>query len=393
LNVNAIAAAAPAGARGGTAPGRLFLPDLLKAVACVLIVWHHLAFYGPMSDVAQPLAPRLMSWLFDHARIAVQVFLVVSGYLTASQLAPTGEAASLSPWPLILRRYRRLVTPLLAALVLALVAAAAVRPWLAHSSVPGVPTWPQLLVHGLLLQDVLGIEALSAGVWYVAIDLQLYILAVLLLTLSGRAGQRLPPARRSHLAAGLVTLLALLSLLWWNRQPALDATGLYFWGAYGLGMLAFWASRSPRPVAGVLALAIVGGAALALDYRTRIAVALVTALLLAAGLAGRATGTAAAQPQPAWRSSVVGLARISYSVFVVHFSVCLVTNAVVNRYWPAQPVVNALGMGAAFLLSLLAGHLLHAGVERHPATWARVLAWQAAFLVTGAALAGLAAVA
>jgi hypothetical protein len=80
-------------------------------------------------------------------------------------------------------------------------------------------------------------------------------------------------------------------------------------------------------------------------------------------------------------------------VFVVHFSVCLVTNAMVNRYWPAQPVVNALGMGAAFLLSLLAGHLLHAGVERHPATWARVLAWQAAFLVTGAALAGLAAVA
>lgn len=388
--MNTLAAAATAGVRDGPVSGRLFLLDVLKAFSCVAIVWHHLAFYGPMSDVAQPLAPRLIGWLFDHARIAVQVFFVVSGYLTASQLAPLGAATPLSPGPLILRRYRRLVTPLLAALVLALLAAAVVRPWLAHPSVPGVPTWPQLLAHGLLLQDVLGIEALSAGVWYVAIDLQLYMLAVLLLTLSGRVGQRWP-ALRQNLAAGLVTLLALLSLLWWNRQPALDATSLYFWGAYGLGMLAFWSSRSPRPVAGALALAALGGAALALDYRTRIAVALVTALLLAAGLAGRATGAAAVPRQSAWRRGVAELARISYSVFVAHFSVCLLTNAVVSRYWPAQPLVNALGMGAAFLLSLLAGRLLHAGVESRPATWTRVLAWQATFLVSGAVLAGLAA--
>jgi len=31
--------------------GRSFLLDLLKAAGCVLIVLHHLAFYGPMSDV------------------------------------------------------------------------------------------------------------------------------------------------------------------------------------------------------------------------------------------------------------------------------------------------------------------------------------------------------
>ena len=31
--------------------------DTLKGAACIAIVWHHLAFYGPMSDVALPLAP------------------------------------------------------------------------------------------------------------------------------------------------------------------------------------------------------------------------------------------------------------------------------------------------------------------------------------------------
>ena len=49
------------------------LIDTLKGLACIAIVWHHLAFYGPMSDVALPLAPNLIAWLYDHARLAVQV--------------------------------------------------------------------------------------------------------------------------------------------------------------------------------------------------------------------------------------------------------------------------------------------------------------------------------
>ena len=64
--------------------------DTLKGAACIAIVWHHLAFYGPMSDVALPLAPNLIAWLYDHARLAVQVFLVLGGYLAASSLAPQG---------------------------------------------------------------------------------------------------------------------------------------------------------------------------------------------------------------------------------------------------------------------------------------------------------------
>jgi hypothetical protein len=35
--------------------------DTLKALACQLIVLHHLAFYGPMSDHAYSLAPDLIS--------------------------------------------------------------------------------------------------------------------------------------------------------------------------------------------------------------------------------------------------------------------------------------------------------------------------------------------
>ena len=46
------------------------LIDIFKALACALIIWHHLAFYGPMSDAVLPLFPRLLSWLYDYGRRA-----------------------------------------------------------------------------------------------------------------------------------------------------------------------------------------------------------------------------------------------------------------------------------------------------------------------------------
>ena len=58
-----------------------------------------------MSDVIQPFLPGLTSWLFDYGRMAVQVFLVVGGFLAASSLAPRGEAAFSQPGRLIFRRY------------------------------------------------------------------------------------------------------------------------------------------------------------------------------------------------------------------------------------------------------------------------------------------------
>lgn len=359
---------------------RLFALDLLKALGCLLIVWHHLAFYGPMSDIAYPLAPGAIAWLYDHARMAVQVFLVVGGFLTAAQLAPDGAARLAQPGRLILRRYLRLALPLMAALVLAVAAAAVVRPWLDHASVPAAPSLGQLLAHGLLLQDLLGVEALSAGVWYVAIDLQLYALAVLLLGLGAAWRGAQGPAWRGALP---VLVLAALSLLWWNRLPVLDATALYFFGAYGLGMLAYWLGRSRRPLWGALALAALGAVALSLDFRTRIALALAAALLLVWVAALPSDWPATGAAPPAWRRAASALARMSYSVFLVHFPVGLLVNALVAHVWPAHALANALGMVAAFVLALAAGWLLHQGVERRRASLRAVLAAQAGLLLSG----------
>lgn len=326
--------------------------DALKGLACVLIVWHHLAFYGPMSDVVHGAAPGLMDWLYTYGRMAVQVFLVVAGFLAACSLAPQGKASFQQALRLILKRYRRLALPLVVAVLIAVMVAALVRPWLPHPSVPDAPTLWQLLSHLFLLQDLLGEEALSAGIWYVAIDLQLFAISVAILTLAPRERQR-----------WLVLALAAASLLLFNRYAGLDMTGLYFFGAYALGMLAWWASRSERPERWLLAIVALGALALLLDFRGRLLVAVVVALGLV--WMQRSPWPARWLQQP-W---LLWLGQVSYSVFLIHFAVCLLVNAVITYVWPTQVMANALGMLAAFGLSLLAGKALYLGVEarRRPA--------------------------
>src|SRR5688572_9991536 len=96
--------------------------DLIKVVACNLIVLHHLAFYGPMADQARPLAPGLFDWLADQARIAVHE------YLAAKSLSQPGAFAP-GLLPVVLRRFARLAPPFTVAMVLAVVASALASVW------------------------------------------------------------------------------------------------------------------------------------------------------------------------------------------------------------------------------------------------------------------------
>ena len=335
------------------------LIDVLKGLSCVLIVWHHLAFYGPMSDAALPLAPQLIGWLYDYGRLAVQVFLVVAGYLAASGLAPRGTARFKHPWAQIGRRYGRLATPYLLALAVSMLVAAAVRPWFSHASVPDAPHLLQVLAHVLLLQGLLGQDALSAGVWYIAIDFQLFVLTVLGLALARWAQQHLRMA--APLGAVGVLGLVLASLLYFNLDSTLDDTALYFFGSYGLGMLAFWAGRSGQARGWLAALALVGLVALLAEFRSRIATAVAVALWL-----GAATAWPRLQEHFRGAAWLRSLGQMSYSVFLIHFPVCLLVNAVVHEIWPHHPWINLLGMAAAFGLSLGAGALLYRYVETRP---------------------------
>jgi peptidoglycan/LPS O-acetylase OafA/YrhL len=334
------------------------LINLLKAVAAQLIVLHHLAFYGPMADYARPLLPETIDWLGDTARIAVQVFLVIGGFLAAKSLSPGGQAGLANPRAALWRRYVKLAPPFVAATLLAALATAWAGAWMTHDSISAPATFAQLCAHAVLLHGVLGYESLSAGAWYVAIDFQLYAALAAMLWLAGRVAgtRRLPWLMPCAVAAGIA-----LSLLYFNLDAGWDDWAPYFFGSYGLGVMAWWAgdrSRKGGSVAALVALAVLPVlAALVVDFRERIALALAVAcaLFLFGRIRTSARGLAA--------SAASSLGRISYAVFLVHFPVCLVVNAAFTRYVPAEPHWQLPGMLAAWAASLAAGALFHRWVE------------------------------
>lgn len=369
--------------------------DQTKGLACLLIVCHHLAFYGPMSDVVKPVATGLMDWLFEYARMAVQVFLVLGGYLAAAGLAPQGAARHAQVLPLLGKRFVRLVLPFAVALAVTMVVTELVRNMgFVHDSMSDAPSWGQLLAHLFLLHGVGGWESLSAGVWYVAIDFQLYATAALWIWLCQRLGwvpladasaSASPRRWPSLLQLGVVALAA--GSMWvWNLDSDLDNWAIYFWGAYGLGMMAWWATHSPLALGRwvwAAAMLVLGAVALWVEWRTRIALALVTALVLAlAGAIPWPTRVA----QFRW-APLQQLGQMSYSVFLIHFSMCLLVNAVWHLLWPQGVLVNSIGLVVAVALSVAAGRLLYRTVESQSASWLQLLRWQAGTMGVGAAVA------
>ncbi len=339
-----------------SATTRLPVIDVLKVVAAQAIVLHHFALYGPMSDYARPLAPHLIDALAEHARLAVQVFLVIGGFLAARALAPDGSPADIKLLRSLRKRWLRLGGPYWVALILALLAAEVARHWANLSHTPAAPSFVQVLANALMLQDVLGMPALSAGFWYVAIDLQLF--ALMLCLMWGLRKINLEACAILTVAIGTAVSLCVL-----NTDPSLDAWGPYFFGAYGLGALAWWSATSQdRPARRwLLLMLMIGLTALALMtlWRSRIALAGLTACVLAM----------CSGPGSAWSSgriphALAWLSDRSYALFLVHYPVCLIFNATAERWLPHTPGVQAAALLATWVASMLASQLLYTRVER-----------------------------
>jgi len=336
--------------------------DAIKAIASQLIVWHHLVAYGPMAEAVSPHVEDLFDWLYSHARQAVQAFLVVGGYLAARSFCPVrspgASRIALSALPrLIWSRYVRLARPYLAAVALAILSAAIARALVDDPDTPASPSLWQILMHALLIHDLADVPALSAGVWYVAIDLQLYALFALSLWMSQRLAA-MASIDSGYMTAAACLILTVASLLWVNRNPAFDEWAPYFFGSYGLGIMAYRASRPPSKSVWLAGMVVLLVAALWVDWRSRIAIAGATALVLA-------TAPAFSWSPGKHLKDIAGrLGKMSYSLFLVHYPVGLFLGAVVAWLWPGNPVVNGLGMVLVWLLSLAAASVMYALLER-----------------------------
>lgn len=337
------------------APRSLFI-DGLKVLASQLIVLHHIVLYAPMADVLAAW-PALRDFLAGEARYMVQVFLVIGGYLAAQSLARSQASLGRLLW----QRYLRLV-PMLALALLAVLAASALLP-------PGrwpdwVTPWPtagQFIAHLLLLQDLLGIPALSAGVWYVAIDFQLYALLALGTVLWRRPGR---PLWQGPLPWA-VAALALASLTVFNRIDALDMWAIYFFAAYGLGALTAWARHARHCARLATGLGLLMLAAAAFDGRPRLALTALTALGL-----WWAARPAPRLPRQGWFApSLARASDASYALFLIHYAVIVAATALWLRWAPTGQVAAWAMLLGCWAAAVAAGALLQSVAGQPLAQW------------------------
>ena len=361
-------------------PERLEVVDLFKACACVLIVWHHLVLYSPMANVVAEWIPRLEAFLLDYALMAVQIFLVVGGYLNAKSWSIKPSKSAFDFFPKLLARYQRLLIPLLMALSVAVAITALVRPYFDHSSLSNAPSLMQVVAHIFLLQDILYLESFSAGVWYVAIDFQLFAMAMSCASFA-QAWQGLSgKGSVVRKAFGFWVVLTLCSLFVWNLNPLGDVWGAYFFGAYGLGLCTgSWRHSGIKISARTFGLLIltIGTVASAYNPRARLILAIATALLLCWYEANDCNAIHCLQKK--W---IRELSNASYAIFLIHFSVSLTVSAAVFNFWAENKSANALGLGVSFGLSVWMGRFIHRAIETPKPTWTRCLQWAATFVAT-----------
>lgn len=65
---------------------------------------------------------------------------------------------------------------------------------------------------------------------------------------------------------------------------------------------------------------------------------------------------------------LTALGSISYSIFLVHFPLCLIVNTTFFLFFPDEPVINAFGLILALGVSIFGGAIFFRWVESKPLT-------------------------
>ncbi|QWE20953.1 acyltransferase [Polynucleobacter sp. AP-Kolm-20A-A1] len=336
--------------------------DFLKVFAALLIILHHLSSYGQIAEDARSVLPGVMTWLFEYGRYAVQIFLVMAGYLAAQSLSRYAENkfSAHRLLKIILNRYLRLFAPYAAALAFTILCAYIARFWVNDEFVGESETLSQFLAHLFFIQGILGLDSISAGAWYIAIDWQLYsVLAILLITFSSYQA-----------VIWVISILAVASLLIFNRSASYEAYFVYFIGSYGLGVLAYLAKEFQNQGVNRLAkisLVLIGMVIVISSFQEvwlRNFLAWFVAIVLL--LWGSTSYPSQLRDKALFLKAISWGSKRSYCAFLIHFAFILLANTVYiasDLHQHESGALALLMMLSVVVCSTIASNYLYRWIE------------------------------
>ena len=348
---------------------RFAFVDALRGMAAISVTGFHLYQYEPPPENSQLFWPVIIDQWLIWGWTGVQFLLVISGFVIAFSFRD-GRASVGLVTNFLIRRLIRLSPPYLVTLLLVLLLHGMAMSFRGFPSpLDEPPTAGRVASHLVYAQDVIGFPNLSAGLWTICIEVQFYALFGVGLLVAWRVwpvvmnGQT---AARHRVLASLFAPLAVMSLFDWCRQPTLEPYVIYFFGLFFLGMLTWWTldGRIPHGWYWVAVGAFV--ARLVWQWQTEVFVGLVASLaIFTAGRSGHLHD---------WLNFrwLQYLGRISYSLYLVHYSV---SHLVTHVAWSAlggspSPMQSAAVLALALMISIGAAHLMYMGVEAPSSRWA-----------------------
>lgn len=354
-------------------PAGRFLPiDAMRGIAAVMVLFFHLFRSPPQVDVLAATFPAPLQVASDFSRSGIAVFFVISGfviaYTTRNLSSRVRDSARFA-----LRRQVRLDPPYYAVMAFVLVVMAMER--LVPSLDTQTFTAGDIALNMFYLQGITGVPAVLAVAWTLCLEVQFYLVVVLLVLACGALTRRADTmVNRDRLVRiGALTLGAVSLAL-----PFFGQTGgpwfIGTWWMFAMGMtLAWFMTGTISRTAMFVVVAIMGFWCVAVTIWSPIAdpwgahwfawatmIAILVILL---------TGSMTRSPARV----LVYLGTLSYSLYLVHLPVIDVVMAGAYKL-TGDSTAGALAayVGAA-VMSFAAAIAVHRYVEQPAMRWSERL--------------------
>ena len=334
--------------------------DALRGLGALGVTCYHIHRYRPMQAPVDSLLPAFVQNILHYGWVGVPVFFVIAGFVTAYSLRNCSLTLG-SMGNFTLRRILRLGIPYWATILFVVAVDFVARQCQLEPTLTEAIEWPKLAANLFFLQDLLDLGNISAGTWFVCIDLQFGLLFVALLWLYQRLASRCKTSEtaRAILLTSLFAPLGLFSLFLYANQygPPYDAWIIYFFCMPAFGALAWWTldSRIPRCVFWAYALVMAGG----LTYHWRLEVV----IALGAGVVIYVVGRYNHLGDWLTGKWLQELGRISYSLFLIHYSVGWIVVTVGHWFTGDIPFMAVGWLVVALAASIVAAQLMYTFIE------------------------------
>ncbi|WP_353808032.1 acyltransferase family protein [Agromyces sp. SYSU T00194] len=348
--------------------GRFLALDGLRGVAALAVLVFHMFWNSASADTLAEWMPAPVIDATGLMRSGVAIFFVISGFVIAYTTANMRTLRQGGRFAL--RRQVRLDPPYYAVIAVVLVIE------FAQTLVPGLVgrefTALDVLLNLVYLQDILGVPSVLAVAWTLCLEVQFYLVVVLLAVLATRATRSEAWRRRVVVwSAGAIALASLaLPLLGIGSGPWV----LGVWWMFAIGMVLAWhttATVRTWHVAAAFAV-LVAWAALRQFVLGQadpwggewfaIGTGLLIWALIERDRLARSPGRV-----------LLYFGRISYPLYLVHLPVIAVVAGAGFKAFPDAPWAQLLIVLVSGALAIGAADLLHRWVEQPAIGWSKRL--------------------